>query len=399
MSTENFNWNQFHAYRVFDEYLESFVINRKSYVIQHSATLDLEAAFEDIRARFIVAFNDSADVDFETKVMGQFDGASEETKIVFANVEYLWAMPMFNITPAKKRSYGLRWFGEAEVVSGGRYFFGHPHTIANPGSWYLRNKYFEIVSALRVLSLVTEEPGFTDLGELKRRIAEICYSAIYHGVPKEERFAVEKVCGIHSALMHLADPERYESIISASNREQIVAVFGHVVEEPSPDTEVLLKQIRETLYASHGMNGDPDSKYRWFFYSEDVRALWSEKKSKREQRVSSAVFDVRLEENASELEGAREEVTGFRILRSAKLANDAKKRDGYKCQACGFHFEDQIVHVHHLDPVSEYKRPRDTKLEDLVTLCPNCHYVAHYWLRLSASYKRLDALLAKLRSE
>ncbi len=34
---------------------------------------------------------------FEEKVAHQFEGASEQTKIVFANVEYLWAMPMENI--------------------------------------------------------------------------------------------------------------------------------------------------------------------------------------------------------------------------------------------------------------------------------------------------------------
>ncbi|MCX6856308.1 MAG: HNH endonuclease [Verrucomicrobia bacterium] len=398
MSTSPFNWKQFHSYRVFDEFLESFLIKRKSYVIQHDEALNLEEAFDDIEKRFVTDFDDS-EATFEDKVAQQFNGASEQTKIVFANVEFLWAMPMENITPEKKRSYALRWFDEAEVVSGERYFFGYPHIIANPGSWYLRNKYFEIVAALRVLSLVTKKLGFTDLENLKTEIAKICYSSIYEGVPKGERFAVEKVCGIHSALMHLADPERHESIISASHREQICAVFGHVVEKPSADVEVLLKQIRAELYLSHGNNEDPDLKYRWFFYSKDVRPLWNDKTSKREQRVSSAIFDVRLEEDAEELEGAREEVTGLRILRSAKLANEAKLRDGYKCRACGFHFEDQIVHIHHLDPVSEYKRPKATKLEDLITLCPNCHYIAHYWLRISPEFKRLETLLAKLSAK
>ncbi|HCN29109.1 MAG TPA: hypothetical protein DIT64_10210 [Verrucomicrobiales bacterium] len=395
--TAPFDWGRFHSYRVFDEFLERFVLQRKSYITLHDGRLNLDAAWDDIEERFIAAADESSDVVFETKVLAQFDGASEETKIVFANVEYLWAMPMENISAAKKRSYAQRWFRDRETSSGERFFFNDPHTIANPGSWYLRNKYYEIVAALRVLKLVTREPGFTDVTALKRRIAEICHSAIYEGVPKGDTFAVEKVCGIHSALLHLADPDRYESIISASHRNQICAVFGHVVENPSPDLEVLLKQIRATLYPSHGVSEDPDFKYRWFFYSKDVRPLWIDKKTRKEQRVSSAIFDVRNEEEAADLEGAKDEVTGHRIRRSAKLVKAAKERDKYTCRACNFHFQDQIVHVHHLDPISEYKHPKDTKPQDLLTLCPTCHYLAHYWLRTDPQFKRLEVLLEMLK--
>lgn len=396
MNTKIFDWKRFQAYRVFDEFLARFVLQRKSYVTRHDEQLDMDVAFKDIRERFVAAFDDSK-AGFEEKVALQFEDAPEQTKIVFANVEYLWAMSVENITPKKKRSYVERWFAEADKgVSGEHYFFGYPHIIADPGSWYLRNKYWELVAALRVLSLVTVGHSLTDLKELKKKIAEICHAAIYKGVPPEEKFAVSKVCSIHSALMHLADPERYESIISASHREKICAVFRHTVEDPSADTEVLLKQIRATLYESHGAGGDPDEKYRWFFYSKDVRPLWIDKEDEKEQRVGSAMFDVRNEEDAAELEGDKEEVKGYRILRSAKLVKAAKTRDRYTCRACRFHFGDQIVHVHHLDPLSEYKRPKETKLEDLVTLCPNCHYLAHYWLREDTQFKRLEPLLEKL---
>lgn len=397
MTAESYDWKRFHAYRVFDEFLERFVISRKSYVTRHELELDLEAAFDDISERFVAAFDDSKDK-FEKKVIQQFDGASEQTKIVFANVEYLWAMPVRTITPQTKQIYAKRWFQDADqVVTGERYFFGHPHIIANPGPWYTRNKYWELIATLRVLNLVSNKAGSLSLSQIKERIAEICHSAIYEGVRPEETFAVTKVCGIHSALQHLADPERYQSIISASHRRQICAVFRHIVEKPSPDPEKLIMQIRENLYASHGNGDNPDRKYRWFFYTKDVQPLWISKTTKKAQRAGAAVFDVRLEEEAIDLEGDKEEVTGYRIRRSSKLVKEAKKRDKYTCQACGFHFEDQIVHVHHLDPLNEYKRPKETKLEDLITLCPTCHYLAHYWLGKNSKFKQLKSLLWKLR--
>ncbi len=398
MNNAPFDWKRFHAYRVFDEYLERFVIQRQSYVTQHNQRLDLEAALEDIRTRFIGGADES-ESSFDDKVARQFLSASEQTKIVFSNIEYLWAMPMQNITPEKKRSYALRWFSKpGQVVSGERYYFSDPHIIADPGPWYLTNKYWEIIAALRVLSIVAGNQKLKKLAELKARIAGICYDALYKGVPPGGHFSVGNFCGIHPALMHLADPERYESIISGAHRRQIIEVFGHVVANPPSDRETYLKQIRATLYDSHGRAGDPDRKYRWFFYLDDIKPLWIGKRGKKEQRVSSAILDVRAEEDAVDLEGGKEEVKGYRIRRSAKLSQKAKERDGYSCRACNFHFERQIVHVHHLDPLGEYQHPKDTKLADLVTLCPTCHYLAHYWLRKSPRFKSLEPLLNKLRS-
>jgi hypothetical protein len=208
---------------------------------------------------------------------------------------------------------------------------------------------------------------------------------------------VKNFCGIHPALMHLAAPERYESIISDSHRNQILAVLGHIIANPPSDTEAKLKQIRAALYDSHGLSDNPDSKYRWFFYSHDIKPLWLGKNSAKKQRISSAIFDVRAEEDAIDLEGSKEEIKGYRIRRSSKLAQKAKKRDLYTCRACNFHFKDQIVHVHHLDPLSEYLHPKATKLADLLTLCPTCHYLAHYWLREdSDEFKQLGPLLSKL---
>lgn len=398
MNDTTFDWNRFHSYRVFDEFLEQFILQRKSYVTRHTDYLDLEAAFKDIHQRFVDNYDDSA-AKYEEKIAHQFDGAPEATKIVFANIEYLWAMPMENLKRETKRGYGERWFSESDLlVEGERYFFGYPDTIADPGSWYLRNKYWEIVSLLGVLSLVAADSRLTDLSSLKEKIAEICHSAIHQNAVPNEAFTAPKFCAVHCSLMHLADPERYESIISDSHRRRICAVLGHVVEDPSDDIEVLLKQIRKTLYTSYGATEDSDSKYRWFFFLKDVSSLWIDKKTKKQQRVSSAVFDVRHEEDAVDLEGTKEEVTGLRIRRSNKLVRAAKDRDQYTCRACKFHFENQIVHVHHLDPISEYERPKETTLDDLITLCPNCHYIAHYWLRKSARYKELNTLLTKLGS-
>lgn len=202
--------------------------------------------------------------------------------------------------------------------------------------------------------------------------------------------------------MHLSAPEEYESIISENHKERISKVFEHVI---SDRPEIVCREkkihlIRDPLYEDYGDDGDPDRKYRWFFYQDRIKPVWLNKKSTSQQTNASITDEVNCESTSlelSELEGQRRSTTAYRIYRSATIVADVKKRDKFTCQACNFHFKKQIVHVHHLDPLSERLTPRETTLEDLVTLCPNCHYLAHYWLRKNARYKNKTELLKKLQ--
>lgn len=396
-----YDWKQFHAYRVFDEFLESFILNQKSYVTRHSQTLDLDAAFDDIHSRFVDEYDES-DATYEDKIALQFEGASENTKIVFANVEYLWAMPVEKISPDTKKGYARRWFDQkSQLVEGGSYFFSHKHTIANPGSWYLTNKYWEMVALLRLLSLTASDKEVVDISSAKKQIEQLCYSAIYNDAAKKGSFSVPYICSVHSAFLHLSSPDKYQSIISESHKQQISTVFGHVIAD-RPDIECReqkIQLIRERLYEDYGDEGHPDYKYRWFFYLDRLKPIWIGK-STASQKIASIEDELQHELAAldlSEMEGEKAESTSYRIIRSAKLVKEAKKRDCFTCRACLFSFRKQIVHVHHLDPLSERKSPGKTSIKDLVTLCPNCHYLAHYWLRKKDKYKNLDELIHKLQ--
>ena len=407
MTVDNaFDWSRFHAYRVFDEFLETFVLERKSYITRHEQKLNFEEVFKEIHSRFSEGYDDSKE-SFENKVLRQFEGASENCKIVFTNVEFLWAMPVAKILPSKKKSYVMRWFNnEGDIKDGENYFFGRPHIIANPGPWYLRNKYWELIALFRILSIVTSDSDVIDLSSAKRKITELSYAAIYEKTTQEGRFATNKACGVHSALMHLSDPDKFESIISENHKEQISEFFSHVISDRADITcrEEKIRLIRERLYDDYGDEGDPDRKRRWFFYLKRLELLWKDKKNISQQNNASIDDEIDLEKTAldySEKEGGKEIVPTSRIYRSAKLVQKAKERDKYTCQACDFRFRKQIVHVHHLDPLSERKSPGKTTLNDLVTLCPNCHYLAHYWLRTDNGdrYKKREELLFKLKEK
>lgn len=70
--------------------------------------------------------------------------------------------------------------------------------------------------------------------------------------------------------------------------------------------------------------------------------------------------------------------------RSRYLAAQCKERDGYLCQICGFDFEEvygglgsQFAEAHHKKPLASLSRKTTTELEDLITVCANCHRMLH----------------------
>lgn len=68
------------------------------------------------------------------------------------------------------------------------------------------------------------------------------------------------------------------------------------------------------------------------------------------------------------------------LYRDRFIVEKRKEKDDYTCQGCGYQLlvgNKYIVDCHHLDPLSNSAGCKTTAIEDLVTLCPNCHRIAH----------------------
>lgn len=66
------------------------------------------------------------------------------------------------------------------------------------------------------------------------------------------------------------------------------------------------------------------------------------------------------------------------LSRNASLMEKRKRNDKYCCNACGYKVQvggKYIVDCHHTNMVS--KGQRITNIGELLTLCPNCHRIAH----------------------
>jgi hypothetical protein len=70
--------------------------------------------------------------------------------------------------------------------------------------------------------------------------------------------------------------------------------------------------------------------------------------------------------------------------RSGYLAGERKRHDDYQCQVCGLRFEDAygklgecFAEAHHRVPLNKLSGKVKTRLEDLATVCANCHRMLH----------------------
>jgi 5-methylcytosine-specific restriction endonuclease McrA len=88
--------------------------------------------------------------------------------------------------------------------------------------------------------------------------------------------------------------------------------------------------------------------------------------------------------------------------RSRLLGVERKDRDGYECQVCGFRFQDhygklgnEFAEAHHVVPLSQLRGQVKTSINDLVTVCANCHRMLHRMKGEQGDIKKLRLIVRK----
>jgi len=103
-----------------------------------------------------------------------------------------------------------------------------------------------------------------------------------------------------------------------------------------------------------------------------------------------------------QFENRKRVASHLRRERSKLLAAECKIRDHYACQVCGLLFEDaygrlgsEFAEAHHLVPLGQLRENVKTRLEDLATVCANCHRMLHRMEGKLEDMKRLKAIFRK----
>lgn len=94
----------------------------------------------------------------------------------------------------------------------------------------------------------------------------------------------------------------------------------------------------------------------------------------------------------------------LRRERSGYLAAECKNRDDYRCQVCRLKFATKygplgegFAEAHHRKPLASLSDTVTTKLEDLITVCANCHRMLHRMEGKPGDIKRLQVTVSKHR--
>ncbi len=123
----------------------------------------------------------------------------------------------------------------------------------------------------------------------------------------------------------------------------------------------------------------------------------------RHQRINTQHYGV------SAAEGERRILERKVLQRSRKLVVAALERDGYRCLCCGYRIsvgDRHIIECHHKKELSGGKRV--TCVDDLASLCPNCHTAVHSqkpaisvdkWAETMASLRRSSGSVGGLEGD
>lgn len=75
----------------------------------------------------------------------------------------------------------------------------------------------------------------------------------------------------------------------------------------------------------------------------------------------------------------------------SSLRNEVRKRDGYRCQVCGLPETKRSHDVHHITPFRFFQTQQEAnRIENLVTLCPQCHRRAETAVRVKSGLSGLS---------
>ena len=103
-----------------------------------------------------------------------------------------------------------------------------------------------------------------------------------------------------------------------------------------------------------------------------------------------ALITAESENDAEEYpEGKKSFAWHVKLERSSKLAKKVKdqrlrEKKDLCCEVCGFSFKKfygplgiGFIEAHHTVPVSKFKGPRITRIEEIALVCSNCHRMLH----------------------
>jgi len=265
-------------YNLIAKFIEKCLIGSDSLLTAHQSCFT-EANISDCSTRFVDNFKGDSR-NYQEKIKEQFNGASEEVRLVFAHANWLWAFSVNDMTAwGKKNAVKICM---PENVDPQEKLDDLPlfpsHGWGNAGTYHKQNKYWEIVSILKLFRWIKESAKNNkqiSVENVKEDIEKICVFAKYDETDKpdldwqKDFRKIKNACAMYNILLYLCKPEKYERISSDNHKNRIVESFSSLLADESKEatTDEKILEIRSRIKES--TNKDTD------FYEEELAVLWN----------------------------------------------------------------------------------------------------------------------------
>lgn len=155
-----------------------------------------------------------------------------------------------------------------------------------------------------------------------------------------------------------------------------------------------------------------------FFYGVYVFEKLGLQRNETKRLISRVVEFTRTINEALAQEKARQEAEDYKAIENRKavqrhllrerrshLATLRKQLDNYICHVCGYDYSkvygslgEDFAEAHHIIPLGRDNEQRTTTIEDLITVCANCHRMLHRMKGKSEDIKNLKKIIRKRKT-
>ncbi len=265
-------------YALFNKFVEKCLIENNSIITNNNSIFN-ETNINECIARFIDNFKEGKQT-FEEKIKEQFNGTSDEVKLLFAHANWLWAFSVNDMTASGKKKAVQICLPDNTLVNE-----QHDNLSLFPskgfgsaGTYHKQNKYWEIVSILKMLrwmkDIIRNNAQIT-VDTVKNEIEKICLFTKYDETetPQEEWHKdfrkIKNACAMYNILLYLCKPENYERIASDNHKNRIAESFTSLLDDSENfnNTDEKVLAIRSKI--KEAIKRDFD------FYDEEIKVLWN----------------------------------------------------------------------------------------------------------------------------
>jgi len=267
-----------HLYSLLGLFLEKCVLSNDSILTNHSNCFTADN-INDCITRFVENYKDDKR-NYEGKIQEQFNGATDDVKVVFAHVNWLWAFSVDDMTAwGKKRAVQICLPPNVSLndTRNGMPLFP-ADGFGSAGTYHKQNKYWEIVCILKILKHLKISAGankLTTVDSLKSEIDKICLFAKYDESEEpaedwqKDIRKIKNACAMYNILPYLCKPETYERITSDNHKRRIVDSFSSLLspDDATKNTDQKIYSIRTAI--NQLIQKDFD------FYEGQITVLWN----------------------------------------------------------------------------------------------------------------------------